>query len=93
MIIDFISFSRNGRNITINYPTIYDIVSLSTDHTTLETAVDACGLDVALSSSGSKTLFAPTDAAFSLLLCWYSNSFVGRYSTVNRYTFIPCCWR
>ena len=53
--------------ITVNYPTIYDIVSLSTDHTTLETAVDACGLDVALSSSGSKTLFAPTDAAFSLL--------------------------
>ena len=53
--------------ISVSYPTIYDIVSLSNDHTTLETAVDACGLDVALSSAGSKTLFAPTDAAFNLL--------------------------
>ena len=49
------------------FPTIYDIVSASSDHTTLETAIDACGLNVALSSSGSKTLFAPTDAAFNLL--------------------------
>ena len=51
--------------ITVNYPTIYDIVSLSTDHTTLETGLlMLVVLDVALSSSGSKTLFAPTDAAF-----------------------------
>ena len=48
-------------------PTIYDVVSTSNDHTTLKVAIDTCGLDVALSSSGSKTLFAPTDAAFNLL--------------------------
>ena len=53
--------------VTVTYPTIYNIVSLSSDHTILETAINACGLDVALSSAGSKTLFAPTDAAFNLL--------------------------
>ena len=47
--------------------TIYDIVSNSTDHTTLKTAIDACGLDGYLSASGPFTLFAPTDAAFNLL--------------------------
>ena len=46
---------------------IYDIVSNSTDHNTLKTAIDACGLDVTLSDPGSLTLFAPTDAAFNLL--------------------------
>jgi uncharacterized surface protein with fasciclin (FAS1) repeats len=46
---------------------IYDIVSNSTDHTTLKTAIDACALDVVLSDPGSLTLFAPTDAAFNLL--------------------------
>ena len=46
---------------------IYDIVSNSTDHTTLKTAIDACALDVVLSDPGSLTLFAPTDAAFNAL--------------------------
>jgi uncharacterized surface protein with fasciclin (FAS1) repeats len=47
--------------------TIYDIVSNSTDHTTLKVAVDACALDGVLSGAGPYTLFAPTDAAFNLL--------------------------
>ena len=47
--------------------TIYDIVSNSNDHTTLKTAIDACGLDGTLSGPGPFTLFAPTDAAFNLL--------------------------
>ena len=47
--------------------TIYDIVSNSVDHTTLKTAIDACSLEGALSSPGTLTLFAPTDAAFNLL--------------------------
>ena len=47
--------------------TIYDIVSNSTDHTTLEAAIDACSLDGTLSGAGPFTLFAPTDAAFNLL--------------------------
>ena len=47
--------------------TVYDIVSNSTDHTTLKTAIDACSLDGVLSGPGPFTLFAPTDAAFNLL--------------------------
>ena len=47
--------------------TVYDIVSNSSDHTTLKTAIDACGLGGYLSTSGPFTLFAPTDAAFNLL--------------------------
>ena len=47
--------------------TIYDIVSNSSDHTTLKTAIDACALDGTLSGPGPFTLFAPTDAAFNLL--------------------------
>ena len=50
-----------------NSNTIYDIVSNSTDHTTLKTAIDACALDGVLSGNGPFTLFAPTDAAFNLL--------------------------
>ena len=50
-----------------NSNTIYDIVSNSTNHTTLKTAIDACALDGVLSGSGPFTLFAPTDAAFNLL--------------------------
>tara|TARA_B100002051_G_scaffold179707_2_gene170150 strand:+ start:1950 stop:3881 length:1932 start_codon:yes stop_codon:yes gene_type:complete len=50
-----------------NSNTIYDIVSNSTNHTTLKTAIDACALDGVLSGSGPLTLFAPTDAAFNLL--------------------------
>ena len=47
--------------------TVYDIVSGSDDHTILEAAIDACGLDDYLSDSGPFTLFAPTDAAFNAL--------------------------
>jgi uncharacterized surface protein with fasciclin (FAS1) repeats len=47
--------------------TIYDIVSASSDHTTLKVAIDACALNGVLSDPGSLTLFAPTDAAFNLL--------------------------
>ena len=50
-----------------NTNTIYDIVSNSTDHTTLKTAIDACALDGVLSGAGPFTLFAPTDGAFNLL--------------------------
>ena len=50
-----------------NSNTIYDIVSNSTDHTTLKTAIDACALDGTLSGAGPYTLFAPTDDAFNLL--------------------------
>ena len=48
-------------------PTIYDIVSNSTNHTTLKTAIDACSLVGTLSGPGPFTLFAPTDDAFNLL--------------------------
>ena len=46
---------------------IHDIVANSNDHTTLETAINACGLDGTLSGPGPFTLFAPTDAAFNAL--------------------------
>jgi uncharacterized surface protein with fasciclin (FAS1) repeats len=47
--------------------TITDIVTNSPDHTTLEAALVASGLDATLAGDGSFTLFAPTDAAFALL--------------------------
>jgi len=54
--------------ITVNASnSIYDIVSNSSDHTTLKVAIDACALNGILSDPGSLTLFAPTDAAFNLL--------------------------
>ncbi|MGY8980393.1 MAG: fasciclin domain-containing protein, partial [Flavobacteriales bacterium] len=46
---------------------IYDIVANSSDHTTLELAIDTCGLTSTLQGAGTFTLFAPTDAAFSAL--------------------------
>jgi len=46
---------------------IYDIVSNSSNHTTLKVAIDACALNGFLSDPGTLTLFAPTDAAFNLL--------------------------
>ncbi|MDA9228139.1 fasciclin domain-containing protein, partial [Flavobacteriales bacterium] len=66
------SHAQNGMvgSLTVNGPppnTIYDIVSNSTDHTTLKVAVDACSLDGPLSGAGPFTLFAPTDAAFNAL--------------------------
>ena len=47
--------------------TVYDIISGSSDHTTLTTAIDATGLDGTLSGSGPFTVFAPTDGAFNNL--------------------------
>ena len=47
--------------------TVYDIVSNSPDHTTLQLAIDTCELDGTLSGSGPFTLFAPTNAAFDNL--------------------------
>jgi uncharacterized surface protein with fasciclin (FAS1) repeats len=47
--------------------TVWDIIQASPDHTTLETAVLAAGLDGALSGEGPLTVFAPTDAAFAAL--------------------------
>ena len=52
------SFSQN---------TVYDIVSNSPDHTTLEVAIDTCALSSTLSGPGPFTLFAPTDAAVNAL--------------------------
>ena len=47
--------------------TVYDIISNSIDHTTLETAIDACDLGGTLSGPGPFTVFAPTDNAFNNL--------------------------
>lgn len=46
---------------------ITEIVNASADHTTLAAALSVSGLDAALASAGSYTLFAPTDAAFDAL--------------------------
>jgi uncharacterized surface protein with fasciclin (FAS1) repeats len=50
-----------------NAQTIWEIVQTSSDHNTLETAVELAGLETALDAPGSLTLFAPTDAAFAAL--------------------------
>ena len=47
--------------------TITDIVVNSPDHTILETAVLAAGLEGTLAGPGPFTVFAPTDAAFAAL--------------------------
>ena len=47
--------------------TVVDIIVNSPDHNTLETAVVAAGLVETLSSEGPFTVFAPTDAAFSVI--------------------------
>ena len=47
--------------------TVVDIIVNSPDHTTLEAAVIAAELDDDLSSNGTFTVFAPTDAAFDAL--------------------------
>ncbi len=46
---------------------IFDIVDASTNHTTLQIALEAAGLDVVLSEPGNYTLFAPTNSAFEAL--------------------------
>lgn len=47
--------------------TVFDVISGSPIHNTLETAIVASGLDGTLSGEGSFTIFAPTDDAFDLL--------------------------
>ncbi|MBS2101360.1 fasciclin domain-containing protein, partial [Carboxylicivirga linearis] len=47
--------------------TVYDIISDSELHTTLEAAIGAAGLDEALMGDGPFTVFAPTDDAFAAL--------------------------
>ncbi len=47
--------------------TVVDIIVNSEDHTILEAAVIAAGLDDDLSADGPFTVFAPTDAAFGAL--------------------------
>ena len=46
---------------------VFDVIQTSTNHTTLEAAIVAAGLDGTLSGAGTFTVFAPTDTAFSLL--------------------------
>ncbi len=48
-------------------PTVWDIITGSADHTILETAVLAAGLESVLDEPGTYTVFAPTDAAFANL--------------------------
>lgn len=47
--------------------TIWDVITSSPDHNTLELVVGLAGLDGALDAAGSYTVFAPTDAAFALV--------------------------
>jgi uncharacterized surface protein with fasciclin (FAS1) repeats len=47
--------------------TVFDIITNSEVHTTLEAAIVAAGLDETLASEGPFTVFAPTDDAFSLI--------------------------
>jgi uncharacterized surface protein with fasciclin (FAS1) repeats len=48
-------------------PTVFDIISDSPDHNTLQLLLEAASLDGTLSEEGTLTVFAPTDDAFSLL--------------------------
>ena len=50
--------------------TVYDIISNSVDHTTLETAIDICSLDGTLSVLDHLQYLAPTDNAFNNLPTW-----------------------
>ncbi|MEM6376597.1 MAG: fasciclin domain-containing protein [Bacteroidota bacterium] len=57
-----------GFTLSLKAQTIYDVVANSTDHNTLEAAIDAAQLRTALENpNASLTLFAPTDAAFAAL--------------------------
>jgi len=64
---NFIEVVRDTCGIAPPTSTIWDIIVNSPDHTTLETAVLAAGLDGALAGPGPLTVFAPTDAAFAAL--------------------------
>ena len=73
--------------------TIYDIVSNSSDHTTLKTAIDACSLDGVLTSTSSLTLFAPTDAAFNLLPAGTITALLNDIPQLTNIFKAPCCCR
>lgn len=47
--------------------TVMSIIENSADHTTLESLINAAGLNATLSGAGNFTVFAPTDAAFAAL--------------------------
>lgn len=47
--------------------TVYDVIADSEDHTILEAAIQAAGLEAVLTGAGPFTVFAPTDAAFEAL--------------------------
>ncbi len=51
----------------LNFFFVVDIIVNSADHTILEAAVLAAGLEDALSGEGPFTVFAPTDDAFAAL--------------------------
>jgi uncharacterized surface protein with fasciclin (FAS1) repeats len=53
--------------VLVPYSTVWDVIVGSPDHTTLETAILAAGLDATLEGTGPFTVFAPTDAAFDAL--------------------------
>ena len=69
--------------------TVWDIIVESENHTTLETAVLAAGLNGALNSSTEVTVFAPTDAAFAAvdpdLIAGLLNDPQGNLTTVLLY--------
>jgi len=51
----------------VNAQTVFDIIANSPNHTTLEAAIRAAGLEGTLSGDGPLTVFAPTDDAFAAL--------------------------
>ena len=53
--------------INVVYSSVYEIIEQSADHDTLEIAILEAELDGALSGDGTFTVFAPTDAAFTLI--------------------------
>lgn len=65
---DGVVFSGLSDPVGVTPPaTVWEIITGSDVHNTLETAVLAAGLDGALKGAGPLTVFAPTDAAFQAL--------------------------
>ena len=65
LIISFSSCSKPDNN-TPTLSTINDLISSSSQFTLLKAALVRAGLDGTLSQPGTYTIFAPTDAAFTL---------------------------
>lgn len=62
LAISFVSITAFGQ-------TVYGVISNSSNHTTLKSAIDAAGLDATLDDAMANfTVFAPDDAAFTSLL-------------------------